>query len=131
VTAVGFHLQCFCQDQYEKFKFDLRHKVFALDSGEKHAICAEYVYDVIKMSGTSKGVAAMIALFNYIFKLIIVALIKRVRFASQTRDMKYIMTFTYFVQFLNTGILTVLSAASMANFDDGSMVAQWIKMALP
>jgi hypothetical protein len=76
-------------------------------------ICRQYSIDRIKSPIISTIVSFVIVFLNYFLRDIIIALVKRIGFHTETNQTKVIMVFIFIVQFFNTAILNLLTNANL------------------
>ena len=82
--------------------------------------CSEIFADKAAVAYIKSGVSMMIVGVNFVLRVILVDLIKSMRFTTVTEETNYTMVCIFVGQFVNTGILLTLNSANFADIDGGA-----------
>lgn len=118
-TMMTGALQCFCSQYYdengvfETIDHEFSHPSFKIN-GEifKDNICETWGSDLLWAPFWASLVSFVIVFLNYVLREVIIVLILKIGFHTETAQTNVIMVFVFVVQFINTGILITLINAN-------------------
>ena len=112
-------LPCFCEQQLDEIGSDAGSQNYTATDGTQVQTCSQYVYDQAAVRYIKLGVSLMTVIVNYTLMLILIDLIKSIRYERKTQETKVTMLCIFVSQFVNTAILLPLCYANFTDIDGG------------
>lgn len=115
-------LACFCPRWTINAKGEspyLHEFVDPSDASKSAPICKEWAVDYVTAPLFARGVSMTIVAVNFVLRLLIIILIRKVGFETHSEQTKYIKNSVFTVQFVNTALILLLSNADLTGWGFG------------